>query len=185
VLNDSVAPIGHLAARPCGRRCSSDSHACPCGFRGDRTRACTCPAHRLDTYGQRLSGPLLDRIDLRIEVPRLTPRERRGRVQGESSALVRERVALARQRQRRRFAGAGITANAHLSGRGLRELCRLEPAALAALDRAYETLRLSARACDRATKVAQSIADLEGADVVTERHVLESLSYRDAVMGRS
>ena len=158
---------------------------CPCGFRGDKGRACTCPAHRLDVYGHRLSGPLLDRIDLRIEVPRLTPRERRGQEQGERSAVVRERVALARQRQRRRFAGAGITANAHLSGRGLRELCRVEPAALAALDRAYDTLRLSSRACDRVTKVAQSIADLEGADVVTEQHVLESLSYRDAVMGRA
>jgi magnesium chelatase family protein len=127
---------------------------------------------------------LLDRIDLRIDVPRLTPRERRDRVQGEPSALVRARVAQARERQRRRLAPAGVTANAHLSARGLRELCRLEPAALAALDRAYENLRLSARACDRVTKVAQSIADLEGADVVAERHVLESLSYRDAVAGR-
>ncbi len=153
---------------------------CPCGFRGDRSHACTCPAHRLDTYGQRLSGPLLDRIDLRIEVPRLTPRERRGRVSGEPSASVRARVSFARERQRRRLAVAGVTANAHLSARGLRELCPLEPAAVAALDRAYDKFRLSARACDRIAKVAQSIADLEGADVVAERHVLESLSYRDA-----
>ena len=156
---------------------------CPCGFRGDRGHACTCPAHRLHTYAQRLSGPLLDRIDLRIDVPRLAPRERRARVQGEPSALVRERVTLARERQRRRLAPARVTANAHLSARGLRELCPVEPAANAALDRAYERYRLSARACDRVTKVAQSIADLEGADVVAERHVLESLSYRDAVVG--
>ena len=158
---------------------------CPCGFRGDRGHACTCPAHRLDTYAHRLSGPLLDRIDLRIVVPRLTPRERRRQVTGDPSALVRERVSRARERQRRRLAAAGVTANAHLSGRGLRELCHLEPAALAALDRAYEQFHLSARACDRATKVAQSIADLEGADVVSERHVLESLSYRDELPGRT
>ena len=152
---------------------------CPCGFAGDKGRHCTCPAHRLAQYGQRLSGPLLDRIDLRIDVPRLTPRDRRALAQGEPSAVVRERVAAARVRQRRRLAASGASANAHLCARGLRELCVLEPAARAELDRAYESLRLSARACDRVTKVAQTIADLEGCDTIAMRHVRESLSYRE------
>ncbi len=157
---------------------------CACGFRGDKTRACCCPAHRLAQYGQRLSGPLLDRIDLRIDVPRLTPRDRRDQVSGESSAIVRERVTRARARQRERLSGAGVSANAHLSARGLRDLCRLESRAVALLDRAYDELRLSARACDRVTKVAQTIADLEGSDTIQGDHVLESLSYREPSWSR-
>jgi len=152
---------------------------CPCGFYGDKGRHCTCPAHRLAQYGQRLSGPLLDRIDLRIDVPRLTPRDRRALAQGEPSAVVRQRVAAARLRQRGRLAAFGASANAHLGARALRELCVLEPAARSELDNAYETLRLSARACDRVTKVAQTIADLEGSDTIAVRHVRESLSYRE------
>ena len=158
---------------------------CPCGFRGDKGRECRCPAHRLAQYAQRLSGPLLDRIDLCIDVPRLTPRDRRDHVQGESSSVVRGRVSRARARQRLRLAPAGVSANAHLSARGLRELCVLEPDALRALDRAYDGLRLSARACDRVTKVAQTIADLEGSDTIRERHVAESLSYRERSWRRS
>ena len=112
-------------------------------------------------------------------MPRLLPRDRRDCVAGETSRVVRARVTRARERQRHRLAGAGLTANAHLTARGLRELCTLEPAAVRALDDAYERLRLSARACDRVTKVAQTIADLEGADSIGERHIAESLSYRE------
>ena len=97
---------------------------------------------------------------------------------------MRERVARARVRQRERLSGAGVSANAHLSARGLRELCRLEPRAVALLDRAYDELRLSARACDRVTKVAQTIADLEGSDSIKGDHVLESLSYREPSWSR-
>ncbi len=157
---------------------------CACGFRGDKTRACRCPAHRLAQYAQRLSGPLLDRIDLRIDVPRLTPHERRDRAPGETSAVVRERVARARARQRRRLAGAGVGANAHLSARALRDLCHLDSRAVTVLDRAYEELRLSARACDRVIKVAQTIADLEDSDVIQGAHVLESLTYREPPWSR-
>ncbi len=152
---------------------------CPCGFRGDKGRECRCPAHRLAQYAQRLSGPLLDRIDLCVDVPRLTPRDRRAHAAGEPSSVVRGRVARARARQRLRLAPAGVSANAHLPARALRELCVLEPDALQALDHAYDALRLSARACDRVTKVAQTIADLDGSDTIHQRHVAESLSYRE------
>ena len=101
-------------------------------------------------------------------------------MQGEPSAVVRGRVVAARGRGSvGALACAGVSANAHLSARGLRELCVLEPPAVAVLDRAYDKLRLSARACDRVTKVAQTIADLEGSDTIRERHVCESLSYRE------
>jgi len=152
---------------------------CPCGYLGDRERSCTCPAHRVRQYGSRLSGPLLDRIDLRLEVPRVSPQDRRGGANGESSAVVRARVAGARERQLARLAGTGVYANAHMSARHLRRLCPLDGDATALLDRAYERLRLSARACDRVIKVAQTIADLEAAPTITSAHVAESLSYRN------
>ena len=151
---------------------------CPCGFRGDAERECSCPAHRLIQYGSKLSGPLLDRIDLQLEVARLPPREQRGRSGGEASATVRERVAAARRRQLRRLAGTGAYANGHMTARQVRRLCRAEPAATDLLDRAYERLRLTARACDRVLKVARTIADLEGSDDIRQAHVSEALSYR-------
>ena len=151
---------------------------CPCGYLGDRGRECTCPAHRVRQYASRLSGPLLDRIDLRVAVPRVPPRDRRDHALTEGSAVVRGRVVSARARQLERLAGTGVFANAHMSSRHLRRLCTLEPGATALLDRAYERLRLSARACDRVLKVAQTIADLEASPVITADHIGESLSYR-------
>jgi magnesium chelatase family protein len=152
---------------------------CPCGFAGDRDRECVCPGFRRDQYRSRLSGPLLDRIDLRLEVPRVPPRDRREERRSDSSATVRERVLSARRRQVERLAGTGVYANAHMSSRHLRRYCRMEPAATAKLDRAYDTMRLSARAADRVVKVARTIADLEGADVISAAHLGESLNYRD------
>jgi magnesium chelatase family protein len=151
---------------------------CPCGFLGDGERGCACPAHRLRQYHSRLSGPLLDRIDLRLDVPRVPPRERRYAGAAESSADVRERVVAARRRQLVRLAGTGVYANAHMTARHLRRYCRLDAAATALLDRAYDRLRLSARGADRIVKVARTIADLEGVESITEVHINESLSYR-------
>ena len=152
---------------------------CPCGFAGDAGRECVCPAFRLHQYRSRLSGPLLDRIDLRLDVPRVPPRDRRARRSSESSAEVRARVVAARARQVARLAGTGVYANAHMTSRHLRRYCRLEPAATAKLDRAYDQMRLSARAADRVVKVARTIADLAGAEVISAAHLAESLSYRD------
>ncbi len=156
---------------------------CPCGYLGDRERDCVCPAYRVRHYRERLSGPLLDRIDLRVEVPRLSPGERRTIDAEETSGVVRARVTTARRRQLARLAGTGAYANAHMTVRHLRRLCTLEPAATTLLDRAYERLRLSARACDRIVKVAQTIADLAGAESISAAHIGESLSYRSANHG--
>ena len=153
---------------------------CPCGYLGDRERECSCPPHRVRQYASRLSGPLLDRIDLRVAVPRVPPADRRAAGSEESSAAVRARVVAARERQRQRLAGTGAYANAHMTPRLLRRCCPLQPAAAAVLDLAYERLRLSARACDRVVKVARTIADLEARREITAEHVRESLSYRGA-----
>ena len=151
---------------------------CPCGYLGDRGQECSCPAHRVRQYSSRLSGPLLDRIDLRLEVLRVPPRDRRDGARGEASAVVRARVELARERQLKRLAGTGAYANAHMNARHLRRLCALDADATALLDRAYERLRLSARACDRVIRVAQTIADLEASPTIRSAHIAESLSYR-------
>ena len=152
---------------------------CPCGYSGDGERECVCLAFRLRQYRSRLSGPLLDRIDLRLEVPRVPPRERRAPGASESSAAVRERVVAARCLQVARLAGTGVYANAHMTARLLRRFCPLESAATVRLDRAYDRLRLSARAVDRVVKVARTIADLEGSEGITAEHISESLSYRE------
>jgi magnesium chelatase family protein len=156
---------------------------CPCGFRGDPERECECPAHRLRQYSGRLSGPLLDRVDVRIEVARPALSRLRGAGGEEGSVAVAARVAAARGRQLRRLSGSGAYANAHMTPRQVRRLCRLAPDAVELLDRAYQRLRLSARACDRVVKVAQTIADLEGAAAVRAAHVGEALSYRVRVNG--
>jgi len=151
---------------------------CPCGFRGDLERECTCPSYRVRQYGSRLSGPLLDRIDLRVEVPRLASQERRVLDLEDTSEVVRARVTAARERQLARLSGTGAYANAHMTVRHVRRLCRLDPDAVRLLDRAYEQLHLSARACDRVVKVAQTIADLAGEEAIAASHVAEGLTYR-------
>ena len=126
----------------------------------------------------RLSGPLLDRVDLRLDVPRVPPATAAGGGRGEP----RRRFASVSRRRARASssgsAGTGSHANAHMGARHLRRLCTLRPEANATLDRAYDRLRLSARACDRVVKVAQTIADLDGAAGISAAHIAESLSYR-------
>ncbi len=158
---------------------------CPCGFRGDPVRHCTCLQHRLSQYRGRLSGPLLDRIDLRVDVPRLAPAARRGLQAGEPSAAVRARVAGARSRQQARLAAHDRDRQRDTCRPGICAPCASSsPEAVRVLDRAYERLRLSARACDRVTKVAQTIADLEGAGAIGPQHVHESLAYRLSSLDR-
>ena len=151
---------------------------CPCGFYGEQGRECSCDGYRLRQYRSRLSGPLLDRIDMRLDVPRVPPQERREAGRAESSAVVRERVGAARLRQLERFAGTGVYANGHMTARQLRSYCRLDAETVRRLDRAYETMSLSARAADRVVKVARTIADLEGFRDIAVEHVAESLTYR-------
>ncbi|MFN2590921.1 MAG: YifB family Mg chelatase-like AAA ATPase [Actinomycetota bacterium] len=156
------------------------SNPCPCGFEGDPGRPCRCLPHRALAYRQRLSGPLLDRIDLQINVPRLTKAELLGSGTGEPSSAVRDRVELARERQRARLAGMPWSSNAHLPGAVARRHAAMTADAERAVVDAVETMSLSGRGFDRTIKVARTIADLAGEDRVEATHVREALNYRTA-----
>jgi magnesium chelatase family protein len=154
------------------------SNPCPCGFDGDPRRTCRCLPNRLLAYRQRLSGPMLDRVDIQLSVPRLTKAELLGSEPGESSARVRERVEEARERQRRRLAGTPWACNAQMPGALARKEARLGQLAESLLSQAVESLALSGRGFDRAVKVARTIADLVGLDEVGADQVAEALGYR-------
>ena len=152
---------------------------CPCGFLGDRVRTCTCTPLQVQRYRSRLSGPLLDRIDMHVEVPPVAVKELLGQPEGEGSAAIRERVNQARARQRQRFAGtAGLYCNAQMNAREIKRFCRLDSASADLLGQSITRLGLSARAYHRIVKIALTIADLAGADMPNQAHVAEAIQYR-------
>jgi magnesium chelatase family protein len=159
----------------------SACNPCPCGFLGDTGRQCRCLPARSLAYRQRLSGPLLDRIDIHLTVPRLSRAELMGSEPGESSATIRLRVEEARERQRSRLVRTPWTSNAQVTGRAARPYARLTPEAESVLALAVETLHLSGRGFDRALKVARTVADLAGAERVGAGHMSEALRYRPSV----
>lgn len=154
-------------------RSSCYIHACPCGFFGDPTRECRCTGGIIQRYQGRISGPLLDRIDLHIEVPAVPYKELRGKDEGEPSAAVAERVLRAREVQLRR----GF-ANAHIPSPALRKLAALDDAGERTLELAVRKMGFSARAHDRILKVGRTIADLDRAEKVSAKHLAEAVQYR-------
>jgi magnesium chelatase family protein len=161
------------------------ANPCPCGYLGDARRRCDCPEHRVQQYLLKLSGPLLDRIDIRLVVPRLSKQELLGEAAGERSSAIRARVEEARSRQRRRFAAIGIRSNAQLPGPMARRLAGMTAGAHDVLANAVDSLGLTGRGFDRAIKVARTIADLAGSERVEAGHVSEALSYRADVRERA
>ncbi|HUS81075.1 MAG TPA: YifB family Mg chelatase-like AAA ATPase [Armatimonadota bacterium] len=151
---------------------------CPCGFFTDSQRECTCGPANIQRYLKQISGPLLDRIDIHIEVPRLTPDEVMSRRQGEGSTAIRARVATARQRQLKRFEDTPFLNNSHMTSKALREFCPLSDEAAALLKTAIGQFALSARAHDRIIKLARTIADLDGAEDIGVAHIAEAVQYR-------
>jgi magnesium chelatase family protein len=152
---------------------------CPCGHAGDPTRACRCLPDVVRRYRTRLSGPLLDRIDIHLEVPALPYRDLAGTAHAEPSAVIRERVEAARARQRERFrAVPGVHANAHMSVRELRRFCAASPGVEALLRAAIARFGLSARAYHRVLRIARTIADLAGEEELLELHAAEAIRYR-------
>ena len=156
---------------------------CPCGFRGVRGSDCRCDDTTVDRYLGKLSGPLLDRIDLHVTVSKVSFDDLVQRGPAESSATVRARVEAARARQAERFTGAGIATNAAIPAAAVRGLCPLDGDALALLESAVTRGALSARAFDRIARVARTIADLAGCERIAREHVAEALLYRGIERG--
>lgn len=152
---------------------------CPCGFYGDMKRECRCSTRQIETYRQRISGPLLDRIDLHVEVPLVDFRELTSNTSvGENSATIRERVIQARNIQQERFRKSGNTTNSSMSPRQMKTHCQIDSEASGYLEHAMEEMNFSARAHDRILKVARTLADLAGAVNIRPNDVLEAIQYR-------
>jgi len=151
---------------------------CPCGYLADARRSCRCSAQQVRQYRSRVSGPLLDRIDIHVEVPSLPYRELAGQVRAESSAAVRRRVQRAREMQALRFDGGPARLNARMTGKQLRAFCPLGAESQKLMEMAVDRLGLTARAYTRVLKVARTIADLDGEADIAPQHVSEAIQYR-------
>ncbi len=174
----TVSRVSTALTYPCGLMLVAAMNPCPCGYYGHPDRACTCSPKAAQQYLSRISGPLLDRIDLHIEVPPVKYAELSSTQKGESSADIRRRVNAARQIQKERFSGTDITCNAQIPAGKLKELCPLTEAAASLMEQAFARMGLSARAWDRLMKVSRTIADLDGSDVIDAPHVAEAVQYR-------
>ena len=152
---------------------------CPCGFYPDRER-CRCTPFEVKRYLNRVSGPILDRMDICVEAMPIVFSDMTSGREEESSAQVRERVRLARKRQEQRFAGTGIHFNADMGAGDVRRYCALGEAELGYMERMFAALQLSARAYHRILKVARTIADLDGSDRIGEMHLAEAICYRQS-----
>lgn len=174
----TISRVNGSVSYPCSIMLVAAMNPCPCGYFGHPSRACICTPKAVNRYLSRVSGPLLDRLDLHIEVPPVDFEKLSSAEPAEPSSAIRERVNRARKLQQERYAGMGFSCNARISPDKLQEVCRLSPPAQKLLKAAFEKLGLSARAYDRVLKVARTIADLEGANDITALHAAEAVQYR-------
>lgn len=151
---------------------------CPCGFFGHPTKQCTCSSNAVQKYLNRISGPMLDRLDLHVEVPPVDYAALSSETKEESSATIRERVNKARKIQTERYKGTDITCNARLTPKLLKEYCKMTEDAAKYLQMSFDKLGLSARAYDRILKVARTVADLDGSEIIEKQHIFTSISFR-------
>lgn len=180
-LEDGQVTISRSAGKvtlPCAFMLVAAMNPCPCGYLGDPRHQCRCTPTQVQRYRARISGPLLDRIDLHIEAPALTLSELRTDTQGEPSSAIRLRTEAARRRQHDRFQGSRTTSNARMNHAQIRQHCRLTSSQGDLLQGAMEELRLSARAYDRILKVSRTIADLAASEAIEDQHLLEAIQYR-------
>ncbi len=161
----------------------SVTHGCPCGFFADPKHACRCTYQQIHRYRSKISGPLLDRIDIHVEVPAVPYKKLMNESYAEPSQDIRRRVTGARAIQSQRFIRAKIYCNAKMSSRHIKTHCKIDGASRRLLESAIDKLGLSARAFNRVLKIARTIADLEGNQDIQADHISEAIQYRNLDRG--
>ena len=180
-LEDRVVAISRSAGSltyPANFILVGSMNPCPCGFYSDPEKECTCSISMVKNYQKRISGPLLDRIDIHVEVPRVPFEKLSSKRSGEPSATVRERVEIARAVQRERFDDLNLRSNSDMGPAEIRLFCALDPTSTNLLKTAMQQLQLSARAYHRILKLSRTIADLAGEADIQTPHVAEAIQYR-------
>ncbi len=173
-----ISRVAGTVSYPCSVMLVCAMNPCPCGFFGHPAKKCTCAPGATQRYLSRVSGPLLDRIDIHIEVPPVDFEKLSDSEKGESSAEMRKRVEAARKIQQKRLEGTGVSSNAHMSAGLTREFCQPVPAAMKMLENAFERMGLSARAYDKILRVSRTVADLDGSEKIEVEHIAEAIQYR-------
>ena len=180
-IEDGTITISRSAQNctyPCSIMVIAAMNPCPCGYFGDPKHQCTCTESKIRRYLNRVSGPLLDRFDIHVEVPPVEFEELRATEKSETSQSIKERVDKAREIQRVRFEGSSTTCNAKINADQFHKYCVIDKEAEQTLKSAFDALGFTARAYDRVLKVARTIADLDNAEVIQSHHVLEAIQYR-------
>lgn len=174
----TITRAGGTFSYPCNIMLVASMNPCPCGYYGDKKHDCTCTPQKISNYLAKVSGPLLDRIDLHIEVPAVDYEELGKRGKAESSENIKRRIDAAREIQLKRYAGTGIYSNSRLSAAIIDDVCALDSEGTELLKGAFEKLGLSARAHNRILKVSRTIADLAGSERIRKEHIAEAIRYR-------
>ncbi|MDD5527907.1 MAG: YifB family Mg chelatase-like AAA ATPase [Patescibacteria group bacterium] len=181
-LEDGVITVSRAAGHldfPAKFILIASMNPCPCGFFGDRARACSCSAMQIQNYRKKISGPILDRIDMQLEVPRMEFKKLDENLPGENSSTMKKRVTAAREIQAERFKNEKIFTNAEMSSEKTRRCCALDDEAKKLISSAIDTLNLSARSYFRLLKLARTIADLDNEPSISTAHLAEALQYRE------
>lgn len=174
----TISRVNASVTYPCSAMIVCAMNPCPCGYLGHPKRKCVCPEGAAKRYLSKISGPMLDRIDIHIEVPPVDFDKLSSKVPGECSADIKKRVNAARKKQQERLEGTGITCNAKMTPAMVKLYCSPTPKAMVMLEQAFEKLDLSARAYDKVLKVARTIADLEGSETIEASHIAQAVQFR-------
>ncbi len=180
-MEDGFIAITRTAAKaeyPADFMLVAAMNPCPCGNFGSRTKQCRCNKFQIERYRSRVSGPVLDRIDIHVEMNDVPFEELSSKQIGECSAVIRERVSKAREIQKERYLNEGILLNSQLNSKLIKKYCKLEPAAEKLVEMSFERLNLSARAYNRVLKVARTISDLASEEEISSTAIAEALQYR-------
>ena len=180
-IEDGKVTISRVAGTltyPCEITLVAAMNPCPCGFFGHPKKQCTCTQKQVSKYLSRVSGPMLDRLDIHVEVPPVDFDSLQSNGKEETSAQIRERVNKAREIQNKRYKGSGITCNARLTPAMLKKYCKMTAQAENSLKMVFDRMGMSGRAYDRILKVARTVADLDGAEIIDTEHILQAIQFR-------